>query len=175
MTYPYPHGTLSATEAVSRALLFSDSKSYREAWRDICGLILEGSLLAYVLSGDRSYGADQEQFAALGDLDYVSLRLFRQFESTELESHDDFGFSLFDGRNRHVSGLLFFREKDFDAAWWAGMEPKNLAENIAKWLRKEYGAYRPGLPVASITKAVEREGWRASKRTIEKAIAMAWR
>jgi hypothetical protein len=136
MTYPYPDGTLSATEAVSRAVLFSAGKSHREAWRDICQLILRGSLRAYILSGGRSYDADRAQFAALGDLDHASL-IFRQFESTTLESSDDFGFSrkalipgiprmsppIFDGRNRHVSGLLFFFESDFYAAW-ASMEPR---------------------------------------------------
>jgi hypothetical protein len=202
MAYPLPQGTLSATEAIDRLVRFKDYRwTKQEAWRAICEGIRKGTLPAYVLYGGRSYDADRAQFASLRDLDPMFDLNFRQFASTTLESVDASyfprnaiipGFSslklqpAFDmPRTSHVNGLLFFLESDIDAAWcdidaawWESMVPKTKPEAFAKWLRGKYGAHRPVLTVDEILGVIKDEGVapvNIGKRTLEAAIALAWK
>jgi hypothetical protein len=84
---------------------------------------------------------------------------------------------LFDAQVRHVSGLLFFFESDFDTAWWENMEPENLVEAVAKWLRGKYQA-RPALMTKELLRVAHAESTAPVKtvgqRTLERAKAMAW-
>lgn len=189
MTYPFPQGTLSIPEAVKRLVRFKNYEwTSQEAWRAICEGILKGIIPAYVLNGGQSHEADRAQFAALGDQEPMMLS-FRHFASTTLESPHAFFFprnAIISGmigisplavtQCRPVYGLLFFLESDFDAAWWKSMEPRNLVEAAAKWLREKYGAHRPALRVDEILRVVKKDGSLGDvrKRTLEAAIALAW-
>jgi hypothetical protein len=177
MSYLFPQGTLSITEATGRLIRLKNYKwTRREAWRAICEAIRKRNLPAYVMYGGRSLEADRAQFAAPGDQD--PLVDIRQFASTTLESCDLPGRMakrLLPVWTSPLSGPLFFCESDFDEAFPRKNSRTLMVDQVAAWLSQRYRS-RPALKRDELLRIISNEGGlHVSMTVLDRALRKAWR